>query len=106
MRFLERLSAGAACSLLSLSSQTFHDTQDLLDHMQKYVVSDCCMHGPCVDFENRRLHISDTRKLWIVVSLTAAYNNSLTAQQLQYEMDLYGKVYTPGEESGAQHKAV
>ncbi len=53
--------------------------------MQKHVASDGCMHGLCVDFENRSLHISDTRKLWIVVSLTAAYNNSMTAQQLQYD---------------------
>ena len=74
--------------------------------MQKHVASDCCMHGLCVDFENRRLHISDTRKLWIVVSLTAANNNSMTAQQLQYETDLYDKAYVPGEERGSQHKAV
>ena len=76
MRFLERLSAGVVWSLLSLSSQTFHDTQDLLDRMQKHVASDGCVHGLCVDFENRRVHISDTRKLWIVVSVTAAYSHA------------------------------
>jgi hypothetical protein len=95
MRILERASAGAAWSVLSWSSQSFHDTQDLLDRMQKHVASDGRVHGLCVDFENTRVHIRDAHELWLVARLTAAYNNSLTAQQLQYEADLYGKPYAP-----------
>jgi hypothetical protein len=54
MRILECSSAGAAWSLLSLSSQTFHNTQELMDRMQKHVARDgcvCvyyCVHGLCV----------------------------------------------------------
>jgi hypothetical protein len=101
MRIFERASAGAAWSLLSLGPQTFHSTQELLDRMQKHVAADGCVHGLCVDFENTRVHIREARELWIVASLAAAYNNSLTAQQLQYEADLYGRTYAPGEERAA-----
>ena len=45
MRILERASAGAVWSLLSLSPQTFHNTQELLDPIQKHVASNCCVHG-------------------------------------------------------------
>jgi len=107
MRVLERASAGAAWSVLSLSPQAFHDTQALLDRMQKHVASDGSVHGLCVDFENARVHIRDARELWIVAALTAAYNNSLTAQQLQYEADLYGRAYAPAgaERAGAERAA-
>jgi hypothetical protein len=73
--------------------------------MQKHVASDGCVHGLCVDFENTRVHIREARELWIVASLAAAYNNSLTAQQLQYEADLYGRMYAPGEERAARRAA-
>jgi hypothetical protein len=105
MLILERASAGAAWSLLSLSPQTFHSTQELLDRMQKHVAGDGCVHGLCVDFENTRVHLRWERELWIVASLAAAYNNSLTAQQLQYEADLYGRMYAPGEERAASDEA-
>jgi hypothetical protein len=72
--------------------------------MQEHVSGDGCVHGLCVDFENKRVHIRDARELWIVASLAAAYNNSLTAQQLQYEADLYGGAYAPGEERAASDR--
>ena len=84
MRILERAPSGAVWSLLALSPQTFHTTQELCDRMQKHVAGDGCVHGFCVDFENTRVHIRNAHELWIVAALTTAYNNSLTAQQLQY----------------------
>ena len=96
MRILERAPSGAVWSLLALSPQTFHTTQELCDRMQKHVAGDGCVHGLCVDFENTRVHIRNAHELWIVAALTTAYNNSLTAQQLQYNADLYGRAYAPG----------
>lgn len=98
MRILERAPSGAVWSLLPLSPQTFHTTQELCDRMQKHVAGDGCVHGLCVDFENTRVHIRNAHELWIVAALTTAYNNSLTAQQLQYDADLYGRAYAPGAE--------
>ena len=96
MRILERAPSGAVWSLLAVSPQTFHTTQELCDRMQKHVAGDGCVHGFCVDFENTRVHIRNAHELWIVAALTTAYNNSLTAQQLQYDADLYGRAYAPG----------
>lgn len=94
MRIFERATPSAAWRLLSAGSLAFLDAQALLRRMEEHVASDGRVHGLCVDFENTRTLISDARELYIVATLAAAYNNSLTAQQLQHETDLYGDAYT------------
>jgi hypothetical protein len=100
MRILERLStpSGTEFRALSLGSQSFCDTQHLLDRMAKHVGSDGSVHRLCVEFENTRVNISHERELCLVAQLAVAYNNSLTAEQFQHEKDLYGQAYAEREE--------
>lgn len=94
MRIFARATPSSAWRLLSPGSLKCLDAEALLRCLEQYVAADGRVHGLCVDFENTRVLISDARELYIVAKLAAAYNNSLTAQQLQHETDLYGDTYT------------
>jgi len=94
MRIFARETPSSAWHLLSPGSLKCVDAEAVLRSMEQYVATDGKVHGLCVDFENTRVLISDVRELYIVAKLAAAYNNSLTEQQLQHETDLYGDTYT------------
>lgn len=93
MRIFARATPSSAWRLLSPGSLKCVDAEALLQSLEQHVATDGKVHGLCVDFENTRVLISDARELYIVAKLAAAYNNSLTAQHLQHETDLYGDTY-------------
>jgi len=100
MLVVERLQTlrGSEFRALPLSLQTFCDAQDVLTLMKKHVASDGSVDNLHVELGESKIQVLQSHELRIVAHLAAAYNNSLVAEHLKYEKDLYGKPYDTPEE--------
>jgi hypothetical protein len=79
---------------LPLSSQTFCETEDVLRLMQKHVLVDGLLDTLYVEYEHMHIPICHEGELRIVSQMAAAYNNSLIAENLRLQKDLYGEAYS------------
>jgi hypothetical protein len=90
MRVFERVCVGtpATYKTLPLSSQTFCDTEDVLNLMQRHVALDGTVETRHIDFENMRVPICHQSELRVVAQLAAAYNISLVAENIQHDKEM------------------
>ena len=96
---------GSEFRALPLSLQTFCDAQDVLTLMKKHVASDGSVDNLHVELGQSKIQVLHAQELRIVAHLAAAYNNSIVAEHLKYEKDLYGKPYgTLDEEAEQQNR--
>lgn len=95
MRVLERVPGSLGWRPVQPGAQTFCNAEELLTSMLKHVDTDDTVHGLCVEFENTRVPLQHAKELHIVAQLSSAYYNSLTAEALQHEKDLYMMRYGP-----------
>lgn len=79
---------------LPLSSQTFCDTEDVLELLHGHARNNEVVDEMFIDFENMKIPICHPSEFRVIAQLAAAYNNSLIEQNLRYEKDLCGRPYT------------
>jgi hypothetical protein len=95
----------AANGPLPLSSQTFCETEDVLRIMQKHVQAYGMVETLYVEYEHMHIPICHEGELRIVAQMAAAYNNSLIAENLRAQKDLYGEAYSQtAQEPGVSHE--
>ena len=80
---------------LSLSSQTFCETEDILGIMKEYVAANGLVDKLYIEFEGMRIPICHEGELRVVAQLAAAYNNAIIEQNLRCQKDLHGESYRP-----------
>ena len=85
---------------LPLSSQTFCETEDVLRLMQKHVQVDGLVDTLYVEYEHMHIPVCHEGELRIVAQMAAAYNNSLIAENLRLQKDLYGEAYSQAAREG------
>lgn len=91
--FVRSNKAGCPDRPLALSSQTFCESEDVLNLMQRHVAASGLVHTLYVEFESMRVPISHEGELRIVAQLAAAYNNAIIEENVRCQKDLYGKSY-------------
>ena len=89
MRIFLRLSNQA----LHLSSQTFCETEDILELMEQYVKTNGLVDTLYVEYLNMKIPICDRNEFRIVAQMAAAYNNSIIEENLRCQRDLANEPY-------------
>ena len=92
--FTRKTHQGLPDQPLPLSSQTFCETEDVINLMQAHVAANGMVDTLYIEFENMKIPICHKSELRIAAQLAAAYNNSIIQENLQCQRDLYYKSYT------------
>jgi hypothetical protein len=76
---------------------TYSNTDEFIKEMNRHVLQNGTVNHMHVEFENKKIPVSNGEEIRIIAQLASSYHNAVVYANLKGEKDLYGNSYTPDE---------